>query len=99
MKIILSVLQPLVENGVINQADLEIIKNAKNNKRQAERYMETFKTISETCQLLHVKRQTLHAWMKSGKLEYTRLSRKKVLIYESSIIRLVEERKNNPVYH
>jgi hypothetical protein len=32
--------------------------------------------------------------MRNGKLEYTRLSKKKTLIYESSITRLIEEHKN-----
>lgn len=99
MEIIISVLRPLVKNGIISQADLERIKNIKSGKCLPEKQVETFKTIKETCQLLHVRRQTIHSWMKSGKLEYTRLSRKKVLIYESSITRLTEEQRNIPACH
>jgi len=93
MKIIVSVLQPLVNNGIISQKELDKIKNM-NKVKHSKKRPDSFKTIEETCQLLHIQRQTLHVWMRNGKLEYTRLSKKKTLIYESSITRLIEEHKN-----
>lgn len=94
MDLIISVLQPLVNKGIISHMELDRIKNIPDGDMIRKPKLDTLKTIKETCVLLRCDRKTIYNWMGDGILEFTRLSPKKVLIFESSIIRFVEKRKN-----
>jgi excisionase family DNA binding protein len=102
--IILKVLEPLVDSKVISSNELsrirkvleeEVAQPAKPNpKPLPESKPESFKTVKETSKLLRVDRKTVYNWMMAGKLEFTKLSPKKVLIYEDSIFALLKKCKN-----
>ena len=106
MNIIVNVLKPLVQSGIISKSDLELIKKLPDmeakiksvtNPAQEEFLkprLDKYKTIKETCEIMRVDRKTVYTWMKAGKLQYSRLAAKKVLIHESSIIKLIEDYKN-----
>ncbi len=94
MNIIISILKPLVKNGIISQDDLERIEQLSDLEYNPESKLDRYKTIKETSQILRVDRKTVYNWMKCGKLQYSRLCAKKVLIYESSIIKLIKDYKN-----
>ncbi len=94
MDIILSVLQPLVANKIISPEELEQIKNLSCKDNNSNARLDSYKTIDETSEILHVDRKTIYNWIKQGKLTYSRISSKKVLIYESSIVQFIESNKN-----
>lgn len=94
MDIVLSVLQPLVANGIISRDELEQVKTLSHKDVSIKVKLDSYKTIKETCEILHIDRKTLYNWIAEGKLTYSRLSNKKVLVYESSIVQLIEKNKN-----
>lgn len=94
--IILKVLKPLVDNKIIGNDELERIKKAfrPEVKQPAKPKPESFKTVKEASELLRADRKTIYNWMKEGKLDFCRLTRKKVLIYEDSLLDFLEKHKN-----
>jgi|GEM_PF-3991831 hypothetical protein len=106
MSIIINVLKPLVKSGIISKEDLELIKKLPDMEAKIKDMpnpvweellkpkLGKYKTIKETCEIMRADRKTVYTWMKTGKLQYSRLAAKKVLIHENSIIKLIEDHKN-----
>jgi excisionase family DNA binding protein len=99
LDIIISVLQPLVNTGIISKTELERIKNTAMPGTPETAELDNMKSIKDTCEILRCDRRTVYTWMTNGDLEFTRLSKRKVLIFESSIIRFIEKRKNTKYTH
>ena len=54
-----------------------------------------YKTTQETADILHVHRQTIMRWIKSGTIKATKVGERKYLISEEEIERILESSDNN----